>query len=91
MKLQTPRHGFETLIMKSNELVQDYLSRAMEMISQMRSYGDQITYQFDHVVAAIEESKDLSNFSFDELIGSLQAYEARFNILVEKMKRKCFK
>lgn len=48
----------------------------------MKSYGEEISYativaktfrsltlKFDHVVAAIEESKDLSNFSFDELNG----------------------
>ena len=46
VKLQTLRHGFETLIMKSNESVQDYLSRVMAIISQMRSYGDHIIVEF---------------------------------------------
>lgn len=103
VKLQILRHEFETLIRKENESVQDFLSRTMAIISQMRSYGDQITDQtvveiflrsltpkFDHVVAAIEESKDLSKFSFDELIGSLQAHEARINRPAEKQEEKAF-
>lgn len=58
----------------------------------MCAYGDKISDEvvvakllrslpskFDHVVAAIEQSKDLATFSFDELMGSLQAHEARIN------------
>ncbi len=80
-----------------------FLSRVMAIISQMRSYGDQISDQtvvskalrsltpkFDHVVAAIEESKDMSVFSFDELMGSLQAHEARINRSAEKHEEKAF-
>ena len=75
----------------------------MAIINQMRSHGDQTTNQiiveiffrslipkFDHVVAAIEESKDLSNFSFDELMGSLQAHEARLNRATEKHEEQAF-
>ena len=75
----------------------------MEIISQMRSYGDQITDQiiieiflrsltpkFDHVVAATEESKYLSNILFDELVGSLQAHEARLNRSSKKHEEKAF-
>ncbi len=92
VKLQTLRRVFETFCMKNNESVQEYLARVSATVGQMRSYGEtmndevvvakvlrSLTPKFDHVVAAIEESKDLSNFSLDELMGSLQAHEARLN------------
>ncbi|KAL3506655.1 hypothetical protein ACH5RR_032037 [Cinchona calisaya] len=75
VKLQTLRRDIETLSMKNNELVQKYLSRVAEIVSQMRSYGEDVTDQlvvakvlrslslkFDHVVAAIEESKIYLSF-----------------------------
>ena len=64
----------------------------MAIVSQMRTYGEKIsdetivskvlrslTPKFDHVVAAIEEAKNLSILSVDELMGSLQAHESRIN------------
>ncbi|KAG8655170.1 hypothetical protein MANES_04G013102v8 [Manihot esculenta] len=69
----------------------------------MRSYREEIsnqtiiakvlrslTLKFDHVVAAIEESKDLATYSFDELMGSLQSYEARLCKSDEKNEEKVF-
>ncbi|KAE8732360.1 phytosulfokine receptor 1-like [Hibiscus syriacus] len=86
VKLQALR--FEILLMKNNEIVQDFLSRVITITSQMKAYGEQITDEtivskvlrslpskFDHVVATIKESKELSAFSFDELMGSLQSHE----------------
>lgn len=76
--------------MKDDEVVVDFLSRSMNLVSQMRAYGKQVSdrtvvekvlrslpQKFDHVVASIEESKDLSDFSFNQLMGSLQSHEAR--------------
>ncbi|KAF3651721.1 putative chaperonin 60 subunit beta 4, chloroplastic-like [Capsicum annuum] len=97
VKLQSLQRDFETLMMKSGESIADFLSKAVAIVSKMRSYGEKVTDQtivekilrsltlkFDHVVAGIEESKDLSVFFFDELMGSLQAHEARLNRSTEK-------
>ncbi|KAL4353097.1 hypothetical protein GQ457_06G014620 [Hibiscus cannabinus] len=103
IKLQSLRRDFETLQMKGGESVQDFLSRVAEIVNKMRSYGETIndqtivakilrslTPKFDHVVAAIEESKDLDTFTFDELMGSLQSHEARLNRSEEKAEDKAF-
>jgi hypothetical protein len=103
VRLQSLRRDFETLIMKNGESIADFLSRAMAIVSQMRSYGEQIsdeiivakvlrslTPKFDHVVAAIEEAKDLSVLTIDELMGSLQAHEVRINRSLEKNEEKAF-
>ena len=46
---------------------------------------------FDYVVVtAIEESKDLSKYSFDGLISSLQAYKATLSRSSEKVDEKAF-
>jgi len=79
------------------------LSRAVGIISKNQSCGEKVTDQtivkkilrsltpkFDHVVAAIEESKDLSVFSFDKPMGSLQAHEVRLNRSIEKNEDKAF-
>ncbi|XP_042391858.1 uncharacterized protein LOC121982918 [Zingiber officinale] len=77
---------------KDSENVQDFLSRVLTVINQIRGYGDTLEEKkiiekvlrclpakFEHIVAAIEESKDLSKLSLDELMGSLEAHEKRMN------------
>ena len=90
MKLLSLRQDFETLFMRSNESLQDFLSRVTSIVNQMKSYGEKIseeivvakvlwslTPKYNHVAAAIKESKNLSIFLFDELVGSLQAHDTR--------------
>ena len=73
VKLQSLRRNFETLLMTNGESIADFLSRAMAIVSQMRTYEEKIsdetivakvlrslTPKVDHVVAAIEKTKDLS-------------------------------
>lgn len=65
VRLQSLRREFETLIMKNGDSIYGFLSRALTIISQMRSYVEKITDQtivekvlrsltpkYNHVVAA---------------------------------------
>ncbi|XP_076922911.1 uncharacterized protein LOC143584859 [Bidens hawaiensis] len=78
--------------MEEGEPVAGFLSKVMKIVNHKRAYGEAVTDQtvvekvprslparWDHVVAAIEESKDLSRLSYDQLMGSLQAHETRVN------------
>ena len=49
-----------------------------------------LTSIFDHVVATIEESKDMSTYCFDELMSSLLAHGARLSKYHEKVEEKAF-
>ncbi|PKU73963.1 hypothetical protein MA16_Dca022706 [Dendrobium catenatum] len=90
IKLQALRRELENLKMKETENTKEYCSRIITMVNQMRAYGEDIseekvvqkilislTASYDQVVAAIEESKDLSSLSVTELMSSLYAHELR--------------
>ncbi|GKF22352.1 hypothetical protein Tco_0074674 [Tanacetum coccineum] len=81
----------------------EYMARISSIVRQMRSYGEIVTDEivvtkvsrslhpkFDHVVVAIEESKDHSVFSFNELMGSLQAHKVRINRSTIREEEKAF-
>ncbi|GJS69971.1 retrovirus-related pol polyprotein from transposon TNT 1-94 [Tanacetum coccineum] len=60
VKLQILRRDFESAVIKSNETVQTYIARVSALLAKiLRS----LSCKFDHVVAAIQESKDLSTYS----------------------------
>ncbi|GAV66773.1 UBN2 domain-containing protein [Cephalotus follicularis] len=82
------RREFANLKMKASESVKDFVSRLMEIVNQMKIYGEKFTDQvivekvlisltenFDSKISVIEESKDLSTLTVTKLIGSLQAHE----------------
>lgn len=75
----------------------------IEIVSQMRSYGENISNEivvckflrtlnetFDRIIPTIEESKDLSTYTFDELMSSLLAHEARKKTHSTKVEEKAF-
>lgn len=78
--------------------MQELLTRVSGIVNHMKSDGETIMSKvlrslikrFDHVVAAIEESKDLSDYSFDELMCSLLAHEDMLHRSVVKTEEKAF-
>lgn len=103
VRLQSLRREFETALMTDKESVEEYLSRVSIVVQKMWSYGEtmtnehvvgkvlrSLTSKYDHVVATIKESKDMADYTFDELMGSLQAHEERLNRNGEKKEEKAF-
>ena len=78
--------------MKGTESISDYFNRVQTITNQMKRNGEVIDEvrimekilrtldsKFKYIIPAIQESKDLSEVSIDELQGSLQAYEQDIN------------
>lgn len=92
VKLLSLRSEFDGLKKKKKEPMQSYLSKISGIVNQMKSYGETIDNErvvckvlrsmdsdFKHVVAGIEESKDMSDYTFDELMCSLLSHEDKIN------------
>ena len=89
--------------MKNSECVHDFSTRVSLIVNQARSLGKNLPNQmvvkkvlgslppkFDHVIAAIEELKDLANLSLVSLIDSLKAHEQQMNTRVEVVTEQMF-
>ena len=103
VKLHTLRQELETVRMKNSESIQDYVSRVLAIVHQIRALGEVLTDQtvvakimrslttkFNHVVSSISEGNDLTMLTVDELGGSLQAHEAMLDLSIDKMEDKAF-
>ena len=79
--------------MKDSDSFDQFLNQIMNVVNQIRSYCDDLTDQnfvekilscfpkkFDNIVVSIDECKDLTILSIDELMGSLLSHESRINI-----------
>ena len=103
VKLQTLRSDFEALETKKNESVNSFMSRVSAVVNEMKSYGEDIksetvvskvlrrlTVNYNHIVAAIMESRHLCTYTFDELLSSLLAHEDRLKRFYENVEEKDF-
>ncbi|KAK2981144.1 hypothetical protein RJ640_028510 [Escallonia rubra] len=93
----------ENMKMKEDESLKDYSSRFLELINQMKTHGEDISdrrivekilislpEKFDPIVAVIEETKDLSTLSVQEVMASLKSYEQRMARHSEKAVESAF-
>lgn len=80
-----------------------FLSRDTVVVNHMKSFGENISdqkvvekvlrslpSQWDHIVTAIEESKDMSTYSMNDLMGSLLAHESRMGRSFRKNMEQAF-
>ncbi|XP_068474758.1 uncharacterized protein [Phaseolus vulgaris] len=88
VRLQSLRRQIELLSMTDQESVCDYFGKIQAIANSMRGCHEQLpdskvvekilrtlTLAFDHIVVAIEESKDLDEMTVEELQNSLEAHE----------------
>jgi hypothetical protein len=90
-KLQILRRYFETMSMKESDTIDSFYTHVIGLINQIKSHGEIIEdkkvvekvlmslSKFDTLVVTLEEGKDLSQFSLDELQASLINHEHRLN------------
>jgi gag-polypeptide of LTR copia-type len=85
---QILRGELESMKMKKSESVSDYITRVQTVVNQLirndKALTDALVVEkilrslidnFENVVCAKEESKDLAKLTVDELAGSLEAHE----------------
>ncbi|KAL4014559.1 hypothetical protein IC575_026766 [Cucumis melo] len=90
IRLQALRSEFDFIKMKETETIEEFFNRILVIVNSLRSNGEEVGDQrvvekilrsmprkFEHIVVAIEESKDLSTLSINSLMGSLQSHELR--------------
>ena len=92
MKLQSLRRQYELLSMTEMKIMAKYFSRLQVITNAMKACDENIgdceildkvlrtlTTQFDNIMVAIKESKDLDVMTIEELQNSLKAHEQRAN------------
>nr|KYP48865.1 Retrovirus-related Pol polyprotein from transposon TNT 1-94 [Cajanus cajan] len=97
IRLQTLRGEFECLKMEDKEQVSEYITRVEKLDNQLGRNGEpmpasrivekilrSLTGDFESIACVIEESKDLSVRSGEELAGSLEAHEQRKRKMKER-------
>ncbi|KAJ1434907.1 Zinc finger, CCHC-type [Sesbania bispinosa] len=90
VRLQTLRGELENMRMKESESVSEFITRVETVVNKLNQNGENLssnrvvekilrslTDDFENIVCAIEESKDLSTLTLEELAGSLEAHEQR--------------
>jgi hypothetical protein len=103
-KIQMLRRDFETIYMKELDKIDSLLTQIIGLVNQITSYGE--TFEdgrvvekilrslptiFESIVVSKEETKNLSQFSIDELHASLISNEHRLNMSTNSTLEHAFK
>ncbi|XP_068487002.1 uncharacterized protein [Phaseolus vulgaris] len=88
MRLQTLRGELEAMKMKNSEDVSSYITRVQTIANQLKRNGEtltdarvvekiirSLTDDFENIVCAIEELRNVEEMTIDDLAGSLKAHE----------------
>jgi len=103
-KLQMLRRDFETLCMKESNNIDSFFTHVSGMVTQIRSHGEtleerrivekvlrSLPARFGAIVVAIEETKDISQFTLDKINASLISHEHRLNRVASSSLEHAFK
>jgi len=84
------RREFEVIFMKESDSLDSFFTQLIGLVTQMRCHGETFEERkivekilrsspliFNVIVTTIEETKDLSIFTIDELHASLMTHEER--------------
>lgn len=103
MKLQSLRQDFEYTRMKDDELLEVYLTRLIDIVNQMKTYGEplpnkrivqkiliSLSKKFDVIVSIIDMTKDIETLGVQQVIGSLKAFDQRLKKCAENATENAF-
>ncbi|KAL4324140.1 hypothetical protein GQ457_11G003170 [Hibiscus cannabinus] len=92
-KLLTLKREFSMLQMKDDELIKDFSNRLMDVVNQIRLYGENlpdakvvekvmisVPQRFEAKISAIEESCDMTSLTIADLVSKLEAQEQRVSM-----------
>ena len=90
MQILTLKRQFEGLKMKDSETIKEFSSNVSKIVNQMTLLGEEIQEsrvvekvlvslpeKFENEICSLEDSKDFTSMSLQELINALQAVEQR--------------
>ncbi|XP_050156228.1 uncharacterized protein LOC126630126 [Malus sylvestris] len=103
IKLQGLCRDFEYTRMRDDETLSMYLTRLLELVNQMKGYGEDLprerlvqkllislTKEFDPVCYVIEQTKDIETIEVQEVIAALRGFAQRLNRHAESTIERAF-
>ncbi|GKU88429.1 hypothetical protein SLEP1_g2697 [Rubroshorea leprosula] len=96
MEVLNMKREFALIRMKDTKTVKEFSNRLTKVVNKIRLQGEELSdkavvekvlvsllEKFEHKISSLEDSKDLSQFSLNELVNALQAVEQRKALRLE--------